>query len=281
VKVAATTRNVDPQVMEFDSEFWGVRIGRAGTVDGLSQWAAENTVGLIWLLVDADRPEEAQRAEEAGFRMMDVRVTLERTAVAAPGLTTVARMAATDLDAAVGIARGAHRITRFYADPLLPDDRCDDLYESWVRQSYGGWADAVFVTRDAVSVTRSQGEAVGYVTVHVNSDTGSIGLIAVHERCRCLGLGRELVWAAIDHAWRRGCKTITVVTQGRNVAALRLFEGCGFRITNTSLWFHKWVQESQDPFKARFWQFAQEDPEAFRDCVAGFLDKLADRVDEA
>jgi len=253
MKVAATTKIVDPQLMEFDSDFWKVRIGRAGTVDGLSRWAAENTVGLIWLLVDADKPEEAQRAEEQGFRLMDVRVTLERvTGAALREKKVVAKMIDSDLPEVIEIARGAHRITRFYADSLLPDDRCDDLYESWVRQSYEGWADAVFV-----SLTDERGP-VGYVTVHVDGDIGSIGLIAVHERCRSLGLGRELVWAAIDHAWRRGCKRITVVTQGRNVAALRLFEGCGFRITNTSLWLHKWTGKAGSPFPVPQTQDSEE-----------------------
>ena len=32
------------------------------------------------------------------------------------------------------------------------------------------------------------------------------------------------------------------------------------------------------PFASRFWAFAEEDPEAFRDCVADFLNKLADKT---
>ena len=44
-------------------------------------------------------------------------------------------------------------------------------------------------------------------------------------------------------AWRcaeRGLSDVTVVTQGRNVPALRTFESCGFRTTDVGLWFHKW-----------------------------------------
>jgi hypothetical protein len=35
-------------------------------------------------------------------------------------------------------------------------------------------------------------------------------------------------------------RTATVVTQGRNVAAQRTYQGAGYRTSRTSLWFHRW-----------------------------------------
>lgn len=224
-----TTAEKRPEILAWDSEFWNMRIARAYGVDGLSEWAVENTVGLVCLLIDANRPDEAQKAEEAGFRLTDVRVTLATNT--SPFKRASYRLASEgDADRLVEIARQSHRITRFYADPTLDDERCDDLYESWIRQSLGGWADVIVVPEEYPT---------GYVTVHLDGETSSIGLIAVAEEFRRQGAGENLVRAAVQYAARSGASEMTVVTQGRNVAAQRLFQACGFRTTNTSLWYHR------------------------------------------
>lgn len=231
-KIAVTTASGKPKLMAWDTEFWGQRVGRATSLDGLADWALENTVGLMCLLVDADKPEEAQRAEEQGFRFMDVRVTLEKPAY--PTLGASSRLArAEDLSRLRQIARTAFPLTRFYADPRLDDDRCAELYEEWTRSLCAGAADVVLVAE-------REGAPVGYITVDLSEGSSEIGLIAVAEECRGQGVGFDLVASAIDWAYGKEAKTMTVVTQGRNLAALRTFERSGFRIVNTSLWFHKW-----------------------------------------
>ena len=129
------------------------------------------------------------------------------------------------------IAREAFHLTRFYADPTLDDSRCDDLYAEWTRSLCAGGASVVLVAeRDSVPV--------GYVTVNVDDDTSEIGLIAVAADWRGQGIGSELVRAAVDWASTHNASEMTVVTQGRNTGALRTFEGCGFRVSNTQVWLH-------------------------------------------
>ena len=229
-KITVTTRNSDPTMMAWDTSFWKQRVGRATSLDGLGEWAVENTVGLMCLLVDADKPAEIQEAEETGYRFMDVRVTLGRPTGPTPSVARLAKP--DDVSRLEAIARTAFPLTRFYADPSLEDDRCGDLYAEWTRSMCAGAADVVLVVdRDGVPV--------GYVTVTVDGPTSEIGLIAVAADYRGLGLGYDLVRSAVDWAFTREAANMTVVTQGRNVGALRTFEGCGFRISNTSLWFHR------------------------------------------
>ena len=66
-KITVTTRTADPQMMAWDTTFWKQRVGRATSLDGLSEWAIENTVGLMCLLVDSMKPREIQEAEERAF----------------------------------------------------------------------------------------------------------------------------------------------------------------------------------------------------------------------
>ena len=229
-KITVTTRNSDPTMMAWDTEWWSVRTAKATSLEGLGEWAVANTVGLMCLLVDADNPAEIQDAEERGFRFMDVRVTLEMPTK--PRLSWARLARAEDTSRLTAIARDAFHLTRFYADPTLDDSRCDDLYAEWTRSLCAGAADIVLVVeRDGVPV--------GYITVSRDADHAEIGLVAVAADYRGQHLGTVLVNGAIDWAYTHEATTMTVVTQGRNVGALRTFEGCGFRISNTSLWFHK------------------------------------------
>ncbi len=228
MKVDVTTKLSDPKLMAWDTTHWGVPVGHATHLHGLSEWAQENTVGMISLLIDTDRPHEAQLAEEQGFRFMDVRVTLARRTARRSHTCRLAY--AEDAARLKDIARTAFRTTRFYADPRLDDLLCDELYVEWTRSLCAGAADAVLVAeRDEVPV--------GYVTVSAGSE---IGLIAVADDYRGQYIGSGLVAAATDWAHMHSSGQIRVATQARNLGALRTFESCGFRVERTQLWFHKW-----------------------------------------
>ena len=228
-------------LLPWDTEFWGIRIGRVEggglTPDLLARvdaWAAEQDVRCLYFLADGADARAPQAAEKGGFRLMDVRVELRRPA--GREIADGVREARPDDDEALrAIARSSHRVTRFYADPNFPDARCDDLYETWIAQSLGGWAQQVLVADVGDG-------AAGYVSCHLDAEAGrgSIGLIAVDERARGAGLGVALSRAAVDWCTANGAETMSVVTQGRNTQALRTFERAGFVVDDLGLWLHKW-----------------------------------------
>lgn len=199
----------------------------------MDAWAREHRVACLYLLA-RDEPGEAAVAEGAGFRLMDVRVELARSS-AGDEAESLREARSEDEALLRQLARENHRITRFYADPRFPDERCDDLYETWIVRSLEGWADVVLVAELA-------GRPAGYMTVHADGTErrGSLGLSSVAPDARGHGLGQALVRSAVAWCRGHGLDEATVVTQGRNVAALRTFETCGFRIRDVSLWFHKW-----------------------------------------
>jgi len=220
------------QVLEFDSEFWGFNVARTDTVE-VDGWARRNRISVAFLLIDADNIARVHEAERRDWRLMDVRVTLEREPAEMMPEKTLIFPHAGYLGPLGDIARSAHRITRFYADPRFPDDRCDDLYEGWLRNHCAGGISRVLVAE-------RERQPAGYCSVGVANGEAHIGLIAVREDLRGQGIGRDLVASAVNYANAEGARTMSVVTQGRNVPALRLFERCGFRIAKTELWFHRW-----------------------------------------
>lgn len=232
----------DPaQLLEWDSAFWGTAIGRvSGDVltderrAEIDDWARERSVECLYFLARADDPRTLALAGEAGFDLVDVRLELGRLVGEEPQPSTVRAHRAGDLPRLRAIARTSYDSTRFFADPRFPDERCRDLYETWIDESCNGWADIVLVSE-------RNGDAVGYVTCHLDeSRTASIGLIGVASESRGRGLGGELVSAALRWSSDQRAVEMSVVTQGANLPAQRLFQRCGFRTSSVGLWFHKW-----------------------------------------
>jgi dTDP-4-amino-4,6-dideoxy-D-galactose acyltransferase len=238
--------NAPCQHLEWDSEFFGRRIAKASAsrlskeeTSRILSWCRTNRIECLYFLADADDARTSRFAEENGFRLVDVRVTLtwqpdNRSLADTVAECYVRPAMADDLPVLRTIARASHRDSRFYFDPGFPQSRCDDLYETWIEKSCLGQAEAVLVAADGA-------QPVGYVTCHLTTPTeGYIGLMGVHVQARGVGVGQGLVMASLRWFAQRGASQVTVVTQGRNCRAQRLYQRCGFLTGSVQLWYHRW-----------------------------------------
>lgn len=213
----------------WDSEFFGFKI--AHTTDPMMRREAES----VWTLIDASDIDRTRSFEDRGFRHADIRVTLERSDETRwEPFHDIGPAVPIDTEPLAKLARHAHRDSRYY-NVDYPSERCDDLYETWMRNSLDGWADSVLTSGD-------EGDPTGYITLHIDGDTAKVGLCAVRPDMRGQELGRSLVHAAIDRALLGGADKMTVVTQGANIAALRLYEGCGFKTSSVEIWMHRFAR---------------------------------------
>ncbi|HZM15762.1 MAG TPA: ribosomal protein S18-alanine N-acetyltransferase [Candidatus Krumholzibacteria bacterium] len=73
------------------------------------------------------------------------------------------------------------------------------------------------------------GEVVGYVLCWYVADEVHVVNLAVHGRWRRRGIGRRMMEEVCARASRRGASTATLEVRFRNEAAIRLYEGLGFR----------------------------------------------------
>ena len=229
--------------LEWDSEFFGHRIFRGdverldkATMDAISEECRDVGAECVTLLVDAGAFHQASEAEDDGFRLMDIRVTLESSVAErdhptpAPSIRP-ARVG--DIPVLEAIAAGSHTDTRFFADAKFAP-KAPELYRTWIAQSVRGDADLVLVAE-------TSGRPVGYFTCHRRSDSsGHIGLVGVSSSAQGRGLGRALMETALGWFNESGLHRVEVVTQGRNVAAQRLYQRSGFVTARVQLWFHKW-----------------------------------------
>ncbi len=234
-------------ILEWDTNFFGFRVARvcadALTLERALQidaWCRQAGVRCLYFLSRADDADTARLAQDNDYQLVDIRVTLEHESpVAAREAVnrgvSVRPARPDDAPRLQSIVRDSHRDSRFYFDRNFPRRLGESLYETWIQISCEGYADVVFVAE-------LDGAAVGYISCHLDGQprVGRIGLAGVSSQARGQGVGQALVFSALDWFLRQEAQKATVVTQGRNVAAQRLYQRCGFLTQAVQLWYHKW-----------------------------------------
>ncbi len=243
------------EFLPWDTEFFGQRIGRvignsldAESMEAVLRWCEQNEIACLYFLADSTDARTIQLAEQHDFHFVDVRVTLERGLSSTPDNGFLSSMSEavvrpalfTDLEALQLLAKDSYQDSRFYFDPCFPRERCSALYQTWIRRSCEGYADFVWVAELG-------GKPVGYITCQLSEDrkAGQIGLVGVGEEGRGHGIGTLLVQTALNWFVSVGGETALVVTQGRNIAAQRLYQHCGFVTREVAIWYHKWFIECE------------------------------------
>ena len=249
------------QELPWDSDFFGLPIGRV-PLDRPSPTDVAEAIGAarrsgvacLYLTCAADEVVGVTAAVRGGFRVVDVRVTLDRsmelsekTVATVPtaerGATfppSTRRAQESDLPRLARLARTAFQESRFFVDGRFPRSRVEDLYQRWLERDYSS-ADGVVVVED---VETSGGQTAGFASGLFQGDTARVGLVAVAPEFRGQGIGSRIVSGLLrEFAGRRARRTV-VVTQARNRAAIRLYEEAGFRAFAIEVTLHWWADEN-------------------------------------
>jgi RimJ/RimL family protein N-acetyltransferase len=245
------------EILDWDTNFFGFRIARVHgntlapeSIQGLDVFCRQKQVRCLYFLSTLDDPATTRLAEANHFQLVDIRLTFEKTISGSSPLKIddnsnkidSIRLARTD-DVAhlVKISQNSYIDSRFYFDTNFPRERAEALYQTWIKVSCEGWAQAVLVAElDQIPV--------GYVTCHIDQEqkSGNIGLVGVSSQAQGHGIGKTLVFSALDWFSTQGMEKVTVVTQGRNLPAQRLYQRCGFITQKIQLWYHKWYPHSEE-----------------------------------
>ena len=234
--------------LDWESDYYAYRLAR---VDGeqmdaarcaeILAWCQREGIEGLFFLAQADDAVTNQTAAEHGFVLRGIRVTLdweavERAALSLPAGLTIRLAQAADVPALEAIADGAYPTSRYCSDPHFPAATSAAMYTTWIRISFTEqFADAVFVAERG-------GEILGFSTCDVDlpAHEGSIPLVGIAEKARGQGIGTHLMHYIQDWFVQQQIKHVIVVADGANIAALRLYEKCGFRTRQVQLWYHKW-----------------------------------------
>ncbi len=245
---------VEPcQFLEWDTHFFGCRVARVvghrldeARLKSIERWCKLHDIDVLYFLADSNDAKTVEIAEDAGFHLVDIRVTLGisisefsliQTRTIPPTKAIVRPALPSDVPSLQKIAKGIYMDSRFYYDAKL-SVHAESLYETWIKRSCEGYADVVLVAEVG-------GECAGYISAHLGQvPNGNIGLVGVSNNKHGLGLGWILIRHCLEWFATHGVNHVTVVTQGRNVRALQFYERCGFLVDSVQLWYHRWFDAS-------------------------------------
>jgi dTDP-4-amino-4,6-dideoxy-D-galactose acyltransferase len=244
------------QYLEWDSQFFEQRIARVTgarldpqLIRSIYDWSESNAISCLYFLADSNDPQTIRLAEDHGFRLVEVRFTLERglkdwdpetRSHEAPEV--MVRFAhPEDIPTLQEIARSSYVDSRFYFDKCFPEEKWQAYYATWVKKSCTGGAELALVAE-------KDGEVVGYITGLVSKDKpeAQYELTGVKESARRFGVGHELFRSGLDWFAQNGVEYLFVVTQGRNVSTQRMIQRHGFITRSCQLYYHKWFRPCSD-----------------------------------
>jgi dTDP-4-amino-4,6-dideoxy-D-galactose acyltransferase len=246
-------------VLSWDSEKFGFIVARAsGETDvgnlKASLAAARNANAR---LVYVTRPQAlgdlpAELLHQFGGRLVDERVTFVAEVAPVAAASSIGSRVSEEIqfedfsepvasDELILLARASGIHSRFNTDPRIDRRVFESIYDTWIARS---------VRRELaerVVVARRGQRLAGLVTLSAAPSARSeIGLLAVDERARGLGIGRALVREGFRWAAQRGLTVAQVVTQRRNDAACQLYTSCGYAIERIDRVYHFWPFEGVD-----------------------------------
>lgn len=138
------------------------------------------------------------------------------------------------------IAKNSFQVDRFHSDEHLDNELCDKYYETWMENSYHGFAEKVIVAEYA-------GEPVGFTTgkTYEGDDYGHLVLSAVSDKYRGIGVYTSMIYEGISWMIREhgNLKGVIVGTQLDTIAVQKAWIKLGFTVYDSFYVLHRYLGE--------------------------------------
>ncbi len=248
------------RALEFDTEIFGVSMGRIDWVAAQDLNAPERVAVLQFLLERAEQLGIEQlsfrlsaldvplihAAENAGFRLLTVFTGLCKAVPAKSALQSaeveLRPAQEVDLGTLLSITDEAFATgTRFHLDQRLMG-KARHLHRRWIENCVNG------VVADQVFVAEEQGGVIGYITARsdklsaetMGKSMGTIDLFAVRRDARGKGVGTALLNAVNQYFADLGIERVDVGTESANNAAINAYVRAGFKVVQSCVTMHHW-----------------------------------------
>ncbi len=125
--------------------------------------------------------------------------------------------------------------SRFRVDKNISKEKFEQLYKLWITNSVNK------KIADETFIYSLKDDIVGFITIKTNPNSGTIGLIAVDQKHRGMGIGSKLIQATEHYCLTQNIHILSVVTQKDNIPACKLYEKNGFKIKSLEYVYHIWL----------------------------------------
>lgn len=233
--------------LEWDSRFFDFGVSFLGChhlTESISyrvnQFVKNHSIRLVEYLCNCHDQRSVLLAEKEGYHFVDIRLSFSQNLDPVidselPAGITYGLASKEHILNLRSMSEGLYKDSRYFFDKHFPIDLVREFYRLWVEKAVLGLFD------HECHCLFDQKEPIGFCTIRYNSKrTANIGLFGLRPDYQNRGLAKNLIKHAIGEIYRNGIETLSVVTQGRNYTAQRLYQSCGFRTQYTELWYHKW-----------------------------------------
>ena len=239
------------KLLDWDTDFFGFPVAQVSSnrlsrneLDHVDEFCRDSGVRLLQFKCEAHHRPSVLAAEEFGFHFADVRMTYRQKLDGWPndlrdfpkGML-FRRGTENDIDFLRDIITDLYTHSRYFFDTNFPRDRVQEFYRSWIEKAVRGEFD------DLAWVISNGCQPQGFCSVAYSEEhQANIGLVGVSPSSTGQGLGGLLMRNVLTELSEYGVEEVSVVTQGRNYAAQRLYQRVGFAIDQIEIYYHRWFE---------------------------------------
>ena len=235
------------QKLQWDSNYFGINVGYLSCLrltpnieKHVKKFVWKEKIDLLEYRCNCHDRESVVTSEKNGYSFVDIRLTYENVLknnnkVCERKHYSIRKGCDCDIEKLQKIATDIYKDSRYYFDDNFDKDKVITFYVDWVAKAIKGQFD------DYAYVLYHNKEPIGFCTIkEIRKKVARIGLFGMNSEYRGEGLAKYLLGRSLQNLSEQGFDYVEVVTQGRNYAAQRLYQKCGFVTKSTELWYHKW-----------------------------------------
>jgi len=227
------------KAIDWDSNFFSKNIGAVCNSKNVTTFELQQ-YELLMNKVGVESTEELDRFLKLGFTFVEGELIFLQQiphdflpkGFALEGGTLNYKATDKDIPQIVALAEISYLNSRFRS-PWFSIEEQQKFYGTWVRKAVLGEFD------DICLILKSGMEVQGYISLKIQDEKLSVGLIAVSPKYRGQGIAQHLIQLSFKYALENKCESVSVATQMSNVSATNLYIKSGFTLININYWLYK------------------------------------------
>lgn len=235
--------------LEWDSNFFDIPIAFLSSrhlteniIYQINKFIKKENIELVEYLCNCHDSRSVKIAESNGFHFTDIRLSFEKNLKEKEGVTlsdniTFDLAKKSDIPVLKEASKNLYEDSRYFFDGNFDINQVNIFYQNWVEKAVLGTFD------DKCFCLYYKEKPFGFCTVKydISNESASIGLFGLSKEYQGKGFAKKLLFSVFNDLIDANIYKVTVVTQGRNYSAQRLYQSAGFFTKSTELWYHKWI----------------------------------------
>jgi len=236
--------------LDWDTNFWNFPVAylsckylTESIIYRSDKFLKSENIKLIEYLCNCHDNKSVKLAAENNFIFTDIRLSFEKKLkekenIDLPTEFRFGLARQTDISALRDLAKDIYLDSRYYFDENFDRQKTSEFYRNWVEKAVlGTFDDECYCLFD-----KNKDIPIGFCTIKYEaSNIARIGLVGLSARYQGRGIAKTLLYLIFNKLIDKNIFKILVVTQGRNYAAQRLYQGVRFLTKATEIWYHKWL----------------------------------------